>query len=699
MTDQPENMLEALFNGFLNKSVYYFKNGNIPQSELFARKAISIKPSSEVCNLLLNKIYDVYGLNHDFKLSENQACIETTNPKYLLIKAWGYGFWSEIHYLVTYLLIAELLNRTPIVLWGKNCLYRSVSEVNSFENFYSNISDARIEHLDPSLTIYPKKWSWSNILSEDVNKWSGTDSRMTAQYFFNRKEDVLVSDFYTSLHTIIPWISPSSKYFNRDENDIYRELFQKYLKPNLFITDLVNRFFEKYMEGKFWLAVHLRGGDKIHESPELALTNGFYDEYIKLILNKNPFLHLFLLTDSIQAVNTFKSKYGDRVLTTQSTRTECAEGVHNTGKNDGLQMGREVLVDTLLATRCDFFVGNQESNVSLAISSIKNWSSGTCFLIGLGNVRGENIALHDWPKVDNPEAEVNKVIASLQLNKKRIIQVFKPPGTWKNSPPGLGDFIRGSIHLYELLRNSGIEFRVDLSQTEFNSLIDYDPEVFYKGTEKDIASAEEYFVDHGSLRERIVKFATSSDQSQLYICSNLGDWNRLILPDGTKKFAKSLFKFSTEVNSIFNSKLANLEYQVLSIRCGDLFYVDSTQVVNFELKAKLEQLIEAYVLPRSTLPILITSDSYDLKITLAKKYGMLVFDYRSEHGALGNVLPVAVDLNILKNSKFNFHINCWAPWWSGFSHYTSRIFDIPSMNFRAPLFQREEITASGELLP
>jgi hypothetical protein len=52
----------------------------------------------------------------------------------------------------------------------------------------------------------------------------------------------------------------------------------------------------------------------------------------------------------------------------------------------------------------------------------------------------------------------------------------------------------------------------------------------------------------------------------------------------------------------------------------------------------------------------------------------------------------------LKNSRFNYHINAWVGWWSGFSHYTSLIFNIPSMNFRAPKFAREQITASGELL-
>jgi hypothetical protein len=41
-------------------------------------------------------------------------------------------------------------------------------------------------------------------------------------------------------------------------------------------------------------------------------------------------------------------------------------------------------------------------------------------------------------------------------------------------------------------------------------------------------------------------------------------------------------------------------------------------------------------------------------------------------------------------------VNLWATWWSGFSHYTSLIFAIPSLNLRAPEFQVEAVGAHGE---
>ena len=57
---------------------------------------------------------------------------------------------------------------------------------------------------------------------------------------------------------------------------------------------------------------------------------------------------------------------------------------------------------------------------------------------------------------------------------KRVIQTYKPPGRWLGTPPGLGDFVRGACHLFEVLQPLGIELRLDVSRTGFAALIDQD---------------------------------------------------------------------------------------------------------------------------------------------------------------------------------------------------------------------------------
>lgn len=280
---------------------------------------------------------------------------------------------------------------------------------------------------------------------------------------------------------------------------------------------------------------------------------------------------------------------------------------------------------------------------------------------------------------------------------KRLIQTYKPPQQWRGSPPGLGDFVRGACHLVEKLQGSGIELRIDISQTDFADLIEWNEAVFHRGPEDRVATAEEYFVDHAALHTRLVAFL-HSDETVLYICTNLGAWNRPALPANVLDFIRGFYRFTNEIERMNRQALNLAEYEVLSIRCGDAFYTDPTAMVQDDKLPVIFSLIEQRILPRTQLPLVVTSDCYELKRELARRYGMRTLPHRSQHGAYGNALPVALDLCLLKNSRFNYHINSWATWWSGFSHYTSIIFGIPSMNFRAPNFVQEEVTAVGEFL-
>lgn len=283
------------------------------------------------------------------------------------------------------------------------------------------------------------------------------------------------------------------------------------------------------------------------------------------------------------------------------------------------------------------------------------------------------------------------------MKMKRVIQAYKAPHQWINSPPGLGDFVRGACHLFEKLEPSGMELRIDISQTGFAGLIEQDESIFQVGEESRIANAEEYFVDHVALHNRLVAFQ-HSNESELYVCTNLGAWNRLTLTDSTREFIKKFYRFSEEVERMNALALQTADYEVLSVRCGDHFYNDPTGKVQSNVRPLICAMIEQQVLPKAQAAMVVTSDCHELKCELAQRYGMLTLPHRSQHGAFGNALPVAMDMCMLKSSRFNYHINTWATWWSGFSHYTSIIFNIPSMNFRAPQFVREDVTADGELI-
>jgi hypothetical protein len=108
--------------------------------------------------------------------------------KYLLIKALGCDFWGEVRHLLTQLLIADLLDRVPVVLWGRNFRYKKASELNSIDYFFPKISELTIDKLSQSMSLFPPKWNWINIYEESSNKWNCQSSRILIKYLFQRKE-------------------------------------------------------------------------------------------------------------------------------------------------------------------------------------------------------------------------------------------------------------------------------------------------------------------------------------------------------------------------------------------------------------------------------------------------------------------------------------------------------------------------------
>lgn len=376
----------------LDSAARLMAEGNYPQAELHLRQYQRVGGKGQRAADLFDQLALGYGLPPHFALSEKNHPGSSGN-KYLFIRSWGHGFWSDVHHVLGQLLVSELTHRIPVVWWGQNSLFRDGSGANAFHLYFDSFTDDDLPAELSELSIYPSKWNCGNLFGPDLNLWQGVDSRVAAPYLFARPEDLVVSDFYATLASIQPWIGPTSTYYGRPEDEIYRLLCDKYLRPTPLIAREAEDFYQSQMAGRNWISVHVRGSDKIFESPELHRTNLQYQAYIERILELNPSIGIFLLTDSVEVLDSYKMRYGERLLTTSALRTEGNIGIHLQGR-DGYELGQEVLIDVLLAVRGDYFIGNQESNVSLAIYSLKHWSPGFIFMLGQKSGRAENWFLH-----------------------------------------------------------------------------------------------------------------------------------------------------------------------------------------------------------------------------------------------------------------------------------------------------------------
>lgn len=390
-----------------------FLRGNLQKAELLCRRTLMESEQHPAAWLLLARMAELVGdgplgrqyLQRAREVSPGMEAHEVPpvpvvtakpHPRYLLIKAWGFGFWSDMDHVYGSLLLAELTGRIPMVHWGRNSLFRDADTDNAFESFFEPVSGLGWSEVQaPGLSCFPLKWHAGNLREPETGKWAGEGSRLTGPYLLHRTENVVVSDYHIKINDLMPWIPPQHPLHGLERAALYRHLHEKYLRLKPHLKARVDDIWQSRMADRHWLAVHVRGTDKVFEIHNLDAVNQAYERRIAQILQVNPALNLFLMTDSHDVLTQYRQRWGDRILSMECQRGSGTTGVHLEG-HPGTLMGEQVIVDAWLASRCDYFLGNGGSNVSSAIRHLKHWSPGTFFLIGQDFLGSIDLSLHEW---------------------------------------------------------------------------------------------------------------------------------------------------------------------------------------------------------------------------------------------------------------------------------------------------------------
>jgi len=325
------------------------------------------------------------------------SAVRDTPKRFLLIKAWGFGFWSDVSHVLSQLLIAELTGRTPIVHWGANSLFADGTLPNAFEAYFEPVSTATLDDLrHEELDVWPPKWNHRNLLDGEVHKWSAPFSRLAGLSLLGREERIVVSDFFSSVFDLRPWIPPYSHLHALTVDDLYFYLVQKYLRPKTEVLQTVAGIYESRLAAEEFIAVHARGSDKAREMGDLDAVNGEYRCAIEEFRSRLGTRRIFLMTDDSHLRDFYLHNYGDDVICTDCQRTDSAEGVHYQSGHNRRQLGSEVMVDAYLAARATAFIGNGFSNPSLMVSYLKAWPKDHVRLIGSNMYHRPNLFLHRW---------------------------------------------------------------------------------------------------------------------------------------------------------------------------------------------------------------------------------------------------------------------------------------------------------------
>jgi hypothetical protein len=321
----------------------------------------------------------------------------SAGERFLLIKAWGFGFWSDVSHVLGQLLVARVTMRTPVVHWGTNSLFHDAPSENAWTEFFEPLSGTHPSELAANaIDIWPPKWSRESLLAPECQKNRGPYSRVAGIWTLARSERVLVSDFFASLLELTPWIPSEHPLYGLSVHAIARELVRDHLRPTTAVAAAVSEFCARQLPSTGYLAVHARGSDKALETRQLDSINRDCFARIDGALAAHHDWPLFLMTDDERILAEYRVRYGDRVVTTACTRTRTDQGIHYQSTTSRAQLGREVLIDALVAARADAFIGNGFSNASVMVGYLREWPEGACTLLGSHLFETPNPGLHAW---------------------------------------------------------------------------------------------------------------------------------------------------------------------------------------------------------------------------------------------------------------------------------------------------------------
>lgn len=309
----------------------------------------------------------------------------SADDRYLIIKAWGYGFCSDLDHAVSGLLLAEMSGRTPVTYWGSNSLFSVDPQRDAFREYFEPVSPVRLDDVIAESSdddFWPPKWTRDTLHLERLQKQEGPYSRLAGVQLLNRPERVVVADYHLSTMTLLPWIKPGHPMFGRDIETVLRYLFARYIRPLPDIRDEVGSFVAQHFKARPVIGVHIRGSDKYKEEPQLQQKQALYPQAIDFFAQRSPNCPIFLITDAEQIVKDYQQRYGSRLIVPPAVRSSTIIGVHHLGYADKRAIGREVVRDIYLAAQCDMFIGLGTSNVSATINHLKPWPPGSTHFFG-----------------------------------------------------------------------------------------------------------------------------------------------------------------------------------------------------------------------------------------------------------------------------------------------------------------------------
>lgn len=314
----------------------------------------------------------------------------------LVIRAWGSGFWADVHHVATMQIIADITGRTPTVFWGGNSFYTDDATQDAFTKIFEPISELdplRVAARDDA--VYPTQYVPKDIIDNSPKTWPWSDGYYTGLLLLNRPEPIVFGDYYTPLRQIQSWAPQDHWATQIDEDALLRRMLRRFRLQPALAAD-IDALAAQYLNTGPVLAWHVRNAAaKAPEDTGHGDANARIDARVDRLMQEQPDLRLFLMTDQMATVTAVRARYGERMFTLDSVRTENTRDMIYTildRRSQGLscqQLAYEIVKESYLALRCRYFAGNLNSAVACSIWMLRDWEEDQLVIEGVPFYRRE----------------------------------------------------------------------------------------------------------------------------------------------------------------------------------------------------------------------------------------------------------------------------------------------------------------------
>ena len=253
----------------------------------------------------------------------------------------GYGFFAEFHTLLQKLAYAEYFQMTPYINWDKNFLYYEAEGVdetkNGFEYFF----------------VQPSMFSKKELSSADLITEAKMGQARWIEEKFERGYDL------------------STSYL-----DMISTVYNRYIHLNKKTEQMIKESISGLLSEKLTLGVHYRGTDFKANYDNHPVCVDVVQEIgvVKAALEKFRFEQIFLATDDLEAINSFKEAFGETVVFySDVVRGDSSISVAFSQKKRQYHhyfLAYEVLRDMYTLSTCQGFVAGV-SQVSICARIVK----------------------------------------------------------------------------------------------------------------------------------------------------------------------------------------------------------------------------------------------------------------------------------------------------------------------------------------